>query len=119
NLIEVEGAPADIDEQAAAEEELPSGQLRPVLDKMLDSPKSIVTDILASADLVDKGHYTAGNPMVKSVMVAGMMKLVQDGKMSAVFEVFEQIDGKVAEKLKVLGNDVYVTKFDQIAPAGA
>jgi hypothetical protein len=47
------------------------------------------------------------------------MKLVHDGRISAVFEVFDQIDGKVADKIKILGNDVFITRFDQIAPAGA
>lgn len=111
--------PADIDEQMSAESELPSGQLRPVLEKMLHSPRSIVKDILDSADAVDKHDYSVGDPMVKSVIVAGLMKLVHDGRISAVFEVFDQIDGKVADKLKVLGNDVYMKRYDLIAPAGA
>jgi hypothetical protein len=114
-----QGAPADIEEHEAAEEELPTGSLRIVLEKMLHSPKSLVTDILAVAKLVDDGDTKRGDPMVKSVIVAGLMKLVHEGKMSAVFEVFDQIDGKVAEKFKVLGNDVYVKRFDTIAPAGA
>lgn len=111
--------PADMDEQMSAEVELPSGQLRPVLEKMLHSPRSIVKDILDSADAVDKHDYSVGDPMVKSVIVAGLMKLVHDGRISAVFEVFDQIDGKVADKLKVLGNDVYMKRYDLIAPAGA
>lgn len=112
------GAPADMDEQEAMEEELPTGSLRAVLDKMLDSPKSLVTDIIAAADRVDAGSADNGNPMVKSVVVAGLMKLVHEGRMSAVFEVFDQIDGKVAEKVKVLG-DTYIKRYDLIAPAGA
>lgn len=118
-IISLSGSPADMDELHAEEEELPTGSLRIVLEKMLNSPKSIVTDILASADAVDKGDMSVGNPMVKSVVVAGLMKLVHEGRMSAVFEVFDQIDGKVADKFKILGNDVYVTRFDTIAPAGA
>lgn len=114
-----EGSPADIEELDSVEEELPTGSLRIVLEKMLHSPKQIVTDILATAEKVDKGDLSAGDPMVKSVIVAGLMKLVHEGRMSAVFEVFDQIDGKVADKFKVLGNDVFVTRFDKIAPAGA
>jgi hypothetical protein len=117
-FAELVGSPADVEEQEAAEEELPTGSLRAVLEKMMNSPKSIVTDLLAAADRVDAGDLSGGNPMVKSVIVAGLMKLVHDGRMSAVFEVFNQIDGKVADKLKVLG-DTYVTRFDTIAPIGA
>lgn len=104
---------------ADTEEELPTGSLRSVLDKMIDAPKTIVTNILASAEAVDGGDISRGNPLVKSVIVAGLMKLVHDGRISAVFEVFDQIDGKVADKIKMLGDDVYLTRFDTIAPAGA
>lgn len=113
------GAPADMDELHAMEEELPTGSLRAVLEKMLDSPKSTVSDIIATSERVDAGDLSAGNPKVKSVIVAGLMKLVHEGKIGAVFEVFDQIDGKVAEKFKVLGQDVFVKRFDRIAPAGA
>ncbi len=112
------GSPADMDELAAVEDEIPTGSLRVMLEKMLNSPKTIVTEILASAEKIEAG-IDNGDPMVKSVIVAGLMKLVHDGKLSAVFEVFDQIDGKVADKIKVLGNDVFITRFDQIAPAGA
>lgn len=115
----ITGSPADVEEQMAAEEELPTGSLRIVLEKMLHSPKAIVSEILATAKCVDEGDLTKGDPMVKSVIVAGLMKLVHEGRMSAVFEVFDQIDGKVAEKFKLLGNDVFVKKFDLVAPAGA
>jgi hypothetical protein len=118
-IIEVEGSPADLDELASVEDEMPTGSLRKMLEKMLESPKYIVTDILASAEAIEVGRKDIGDPMVKSVIVAGLMKLVHDGRISAVFEVFDQIDGKVADKIKILGNDVFITRFDQIAPAGA
>lgn len=118
-IISIEGSPADVEEQEAAEEDLPTGSLRAVLEKMLDSPKTIVDSILETADAVDNNDLSLGNPMVKSVVVAGLMKLVHQGRISAVFEVFDQIDGKVADKVKVLGDDVYVKRFDLIAPAGA
>lgn len=118
-IIDVTGSPTDMDELYQTEEELPTGSLRAMLEKLLNSPKQTVAEILVAADAVDKGDYTRGNPMVKSVVIAGLMKLVHDGRMSAVFEVFDQIDGKVADKVKVLGNDVYTKRYDLIAPAGA
>ncbi len=115
-----ETGPADMDELHAAEEELPTGSLRAVLQKLLDSPKQQVVDILAVADEIDsQGYSMEGDPKVKSVIVAGLMKLVHDGRISAVFEVFDQIDGKVADKIKILGNDVFMYRYDTIAPAGA
>lgn len=116
---EVVGAPADMDELSAAEEELPTGSLRASLERMLDSPKILVTQILDAADRVDNEDYTAGDPKVKSVIVAGLMKLIHDGRLNAVLEVFDQIDGKVADKYKVLGSDVYMRNYSLIAPAGA
>lgn len=118
-IIELSGSPADVEEQEAAEEELPTGSLRAVLEKMMGSPKQIVTDLLDAAARVDKGNLAAGNPMVKSVVVAGLMKLVHDNRISAVFEVFDQIDGKVADSIKLLGDDVYMYDYSMIAPAGA
>lgn len=118
-IIDLPGAPADVEELAHTEEELPTGSLRAVLEKMLHSPKSIVVEILASADRVDSGDFSGGNPKVKSVIVAGLMKLVHEASLSAVFEVFDQIDGKVADKVKILGNDVYIKRFDLVAPADA
>lgn len=101
------------------EEELPTGSLRAVLDRMIDSPKSIVAELLTAAEQIDAGDMRYGNPTVKSVIVAGLMKLVHDGKIGAIFEVFDQIDGKVADKFKMLGGDVYIQNFSPIAPAGA
>jgi hypothetical protein len=112
------GGADNLDELELQTEELPTGSLRAVLEKMLDSPKHIVDQILNQAEAVENGEEPSG-PYVKSVIVAGLMKLVHDGRVSAVFEVFDQIDGKVAEKVKMLGSDMYITRYDEIAPAGA
>lgn len=111
--------PADLEELESEPEELLTGSLRAVLEKMLNSPKQIVVDILAAVDKVDHGDLDMGDPLVKSVIVAGLMKLVHDGRISAVFEVFDQIDGKVVDKYKVLGDDVFMYNYSEIAPAGA
>lgn len=111
---EVSPPPAD-----GEPEELPTGSVRAVLERMLDAPKTIVPAILLAAETVDSGSTAKGNPSVKSVVVAGLMNLVHKGRMSAVFEVFNQIDGKVADKVKLLGEDVYMYRYDTVAPAGA
>jgi hypothetical protein len=101
------------------EAELPTGSLRAVLDRMLDTPKERVAQILATAEAVDNGDVHHGDPLVKSVIIAGLMKMVHEGRISAVFETLDQIDGKVADKYKVLGDDVYLTSYQEVAPAGA
>lgn len=118
DTIDVKGTTAGMDE-LIAEEELPTGSLRAVLERMLKSKKTIVPAILNSAEYVDNGNLSTGNPYVKSVIVAGLMKLVHEGRINAVFEIFEQIDGKVADKMKVLGDDVFIYNYSTIAPAGA
>lgn len=117
-MDELPGGAADLDELEAETEELPTGSLRAVLEKMLNSPKTIVGEILATAQGIDDGMLSHG-PHVKSVIVAGLMNLVHAGRVNAVFEVFDQIDGKVAEKVKLLGSDMKIVRYDEIAPAGA
>lgn len=113
------GGATDLDELAVETEELPTGSLRAVLEKMLNAPKQIVTEIIGTATLIDNDQPTKSNVYVKSVIIAGLMKLVHEGRISAVFEVLDQIDGKVADKIKMLGNDFYLVRYDTIAPAGA
>jgi hypothetical protein len=115
----VPSSPAEVLPAVTEPDELPTGALRPVLERILDAPKTIVSDIMAAADKVDNDDLSKGNPYVKSVIIAGLMRLVHKGRMNAVLEVLEQIDGKVADKIKLLGEDVYVYNYAQVAPAGA
>ena len=101
-------------------EELPTGKLRPVLDKMMDSPQNIPESILKATQACDKYDYSLGNPTVKSAIVAGLVKLAHNGKMSAIDEILNQLDGKVAEVYHLLGDDdVVTTSYALEAPAGA
>lgn len=100
-------------------EELPTGKLRPVLDKMMDSPQNVPQSILEAVRACDKYDYSLGNPTVKSAMVAGLVKLAHNGKMSAIDEILNQLDGKVAEVYHLLGDDVVTTSYAIEAPAGA
>ena len=100
-------------------EELPTGSLRAVLERMLDSPKKTVVQILEAAEAIDEGSERLGDPLVKSVIIAGLMKLVHEGRMGAVLEVLDQVDGRIADKIKLLGGDVYMKNYATIAPAGA
>jgi hypothetical protein len=56
---------------------------------------------------------------VKSVIVAGLLKMAHNGSLSAIFEVFDNLDGKLVDKIRVLGDDVFLTSYDTIAPWGA
>lgn len=108
-----------LDPEPPVPEELPTGKLRPVLDKMMDSPQNVPESILKATQACDKYDYSLGNPFVKSAIVAGLVKLAHNGKMSAIDEILNQLDGKVAEVYHLLGDDVVTTSYALEAPAGA
>ena len=112
--------------QSVSEEPpLVTGSLRDTLSRMSESPRNLVTAILAAAKDVETRHsYQAdsdplSDPLVKSVIVAGLLKLAHNGNLGAIFEVFDNIDGKLVDTIRILGEDVYLTSYDTIAPNGA
>lgn len=126
--IKLEGGELSIPATDAApdpEAPLITGSLRDTLNRMSDAPKGLVTRILAAAEEVDlkegyaSDHEPLNDPLVKSVIVAGLLKMAHNGSLSAIFEVFDNLDGKLVDKIKVLGDDVYLTSYDTIAPHGA
>lgn len=108
-----------------APKSLVTGSLRDTLSRMSESPRNVVTAILAAAKDVETRHsYQAdsdplSDPLVKSVIVAGLLKLAHNGNLGAIFEVFDNIDGKLVDTIRILGEDVYLTSYDTIAPNGA
>ena len=108
-----------LDPEPLVPEELPTGKLRPVIDKMMDSPQNIPESILKATQACDKYDYSLGNPTVKSAIVAGLINLAHNGKMSAIDEILNQLDGKVAEVYHLLDDDVVTTSYALEAPAGA
>ena len=102
-----------------------TGSLRDTLDRMSDAPKSLVTQILDAAEEVElkqgyaADHEHTSDPLVKSVIVAGLLKMAHNGSLSAIFEVFDNLDGKLVDKIKIMGDDVYLTSYDAIAPPSA
>lgn len=118
--------PAATTSPALTEPEEPPAthSLRDTLKRMGEEKRSLVEIILNAAEEIDtivsyKGDLPESDPLVKSVMVAGLLKMAHKGSLGAIFEVLDQIDGKVADKIKVLGEDVYLNRYDEIAPYGA
>lgn len=106
------------------EDEPVTNSLRDTLERMGREPRSLVDDILEAAKEIDKvvsyaGQIPDSDPYVKSVIVAGLLKMAHKGGLGAIFEVLDQIDGKVADKIKLLGGDAYLSRYDEVAPAGA
>jgi len=104
--------------------DLPSMSLRETLTAMANAPREIPEAVVALAEHVemwlrkqaqDPGEY----PMVKSVVAAHLLILAQKRDIGALTEVFDQIDGKLAETIQLIGDDIYITSYATIAPEGA
>lgn len=110
-------------------EDLVSYGLRETLNKMADTPdRRIVPLILAKKEEVEtlfsrnKDHEFPEKsvPAVKSIIAANLLDLaMEQNNFEAVTEVFDQIDGKLVETFRFLGDDMFVRQYDEIAPEGA
>lgn len=113
---------APVQEQELGAAGLPSGELRPALDKMLTEPISVVRAIISASKYIDEtGMTDRGNPSVKGVIVAHLVNYAISHKHSMGYasEILDQIDGKVATKINFMGGDVDIVRYDEIAPAGS
>lgn len=103
--------------------------IRETLEKLGDSPRKVTPAILAAAEAVEQdpkawmgrhdGNVENRAPLVKSVIAANLMKLAQDRNFDAINEVFDQIDGKLVETFRVLGEDMYLDSYALEAPYDA
>jgi hypothetical protein len=106
------------------EPELPSLSMRQTLTKMSDFPRKVPAAIVKQAQLIEEAlregkPVPVEVPLVKSVVAAHLLVLAQQRNINALYEVFDQIDGKLAETIQILGEDIYVTSYLPEAPAGA
>lgn len=104
--------------------DLPSLSLRQTLTKMADYPRELPEAIIAQAEVVHqavqgKTPMPKEIPRVKSVVAAHLLILAQARNIDALGEVFDQIDGKLAETIQILGDDLYITSYVANAPPGA
>lgn len=58
-------------------------------------------------------------PLVKSVIAANLLNLAEKNNFEAIMEVFDQIDGKLVETIRILGDDLYLSSYSLVAPYGA
>ena len=106
------------------ERDLPSMSLREALSDMADQPRQLPTGIINLA--LQTEQWIKKNapqpreiPMVKSVVAAHLLVMAQNRDITALTEVFDQIDGKLVETLQVVGDDMYLTSYSETAPEGA
>lgn len=95
--------------------------LRETLKKMADAPRDIPNLIQEQKKKVELGEFMGDEkiPMVKSVICANLMILANEKhNFEAITEIFDQIDGKLVETMKLLG-DMYLTSYALEAPYNA
>ena len=83
-------------------------------------PKNIVRLALETEQWLNgQGAKPTEIPRVKSVIAAHLLSMAQKRDIGALTEVFDQLDGKLVETVKILGDDIYITNYSRLAPAGA
>lgn len=118
-----------LEETAEPEEEkvhAATMSLRETLQKMADTPRKVPIMIHQRKKEVENAlrndipiDDTKQIPLVKSVIAANLLILAESGKFEAITEIFDQIDGKLVETLRILGEDIYLTSYVLEAPFGA
>jgi hypothetical protein len=103
------------------EEDLPSLSIRQTVAKMSDYSRELPQAVAEQATMVEQhlknnGPRPSEDPMVKSVMAAHLLIMAQNRSIDALGEVFDSIDGKLAETFQVLGEDLYITNYGFVAP---
>lgn len=125
---EVEGGETkQIEAGSAAEKDEPSNydpataKLRETLKEMRGMPRDVIRVVRLYKKRIEKGTPVDHQPMVKSVIVANLLKHVSKGRFRAIELVFDQIDGKLTRTIILLGgNNVFVDdNLTLVAPAGS
>jgi len=108
-------------EMEEPQESLATLTLRETLEKMADAPRKIPLLIDDQRKKVERNEYLgdAKVPMVKSVICAHLLILANEKhNFEAITEIFDQIDGKLVETIKLMG-DIHLTSFALEAPYNA
>jgi len=106
------------------EEEMPSQSFRDTMEKMATRSRSLPKQIIDcqeqwEAFAHNRGQAPEQTVKVSSVVAARLLKMAQNRDMKALDEVFNQLDGKLVETVRVVGEDMYIMQFGSIAPAGS
>jgi len=98
-----------------------TAKLRETLAEMRSMPQDVIRVVRLYKKHIDEGKPSKHDPMVKSVIVANLLRNVKRGRYRAIELVFDQIDGKLTKTIQLLGGeDVYVDDYTElVAPAHA
>lgn len=98
-----------------------TAKLRETLKEMRSMPQDVIRVVRLYKKHIDEGKAEKHDPMVKSVIVANLLRNVHKGRYKAIELIFDQIDGKLTRTITLLGgDDVYVDDYNTlVAPANA
>lgn len=115
------GAPESSETKQTSNYDPATAKLRETLQEMRAMPQDVIRVVRGYKKRIDEGKEVKHDPMVKSVIVANLLRNVQKGRYRAIELVFDQIDGKLTRTITLLGgDDVYVDDYSTlIAPAEA
>lgn len=109
----------------AQDEHIPTTGLRNTLRILGQAKTGAVEAILDLASEVERLALDGitpndkQNPFVKSIIMASLLSMGHSGDLTAIFEILDTIDGVVADKVQLLGDDVVIQNHSLVAPAGA
>jgi len=122
-------APEDDKKDKKSNYDPASAKLRETLSEMRSMPRDVIRVVMLYKKRIEKAfddgtpiEKSQHKPMVKSVIVANLLRNVQKGKFKAIELVFDQIDGKLPKAIQLLGGeDVYIDDSLnlEVAPANA
>lgn len=114
-------APEGAEKEKKSSYDPATAKLRATLREMRDMPQDIIRVVWLYKKHIDEGKTEKHDPMVKSVIVANLLRNVRRGRYKAIELVFDQIDGKLTRTITLLGGeDVYVDDLlATVAPAHA
>ena len=112
------------EEPEVVENDLPTLSLRETLTKMSEYPRELPKKVIKQAETIEmavrgQGEMPADMITVKSVVASHLLTMAQSRDISALSEVFDQVDGKLAETIQILGQDIYITSYSSVAPKDA
>lgn len=92
-----------------------TAKLRETLREMRGMPQDVIRVVRGYKKRIDDGKDAKHDPMVKSVIVANLLRNVRRGRYRAIELVFDQIDGKLTRTITLLGgDDVYVDDYNTL-----
>ena len=114
-------APGDAKKEKTSTYDPATAKLRETLKEMRGMPQDVVRIVRLYKKHIDEGKTEKHDPMVKSVIVANLLRNVKKGRYRAIELVFDQIDGKLTRTITLLGgDDVYLDDvIATVAPANA